>query len=193
MRVFIAVPLPPDVKGNILAVQQEFQRLPVQAAWVRESGLHLTLKFLGEVDAKDIEPIASCMVETSRGYHPFSLAVSGMGVFPHDSRPRVLWAGIQDGTGQLTHLQKALETRLAQSGFPAEGRSFTPHLTLARVKSIQRREDFVACVRGHREDSFGRLNVHQLELIESQLHPSGARYSTIKAVYLPPIAGDLSL
>lgn len=193
MRVFIAIPLPPDVKAHLVTVQQEFRPLPVQATWVRESGFHLTLTFLGEVAPKRIEAILSGMRETSREFHPFSLMVSGMGLFPHEARPRVLWVGIQDGTGQLAQLQQALETRLAQSGFPAEGRSFTPHLTVARLRSIPRGEDFIACVRRHREDSFGPIDAHRLELIESQLHPSGARYSTLKAIELSPMAGDPSL
>ena len=190
MRVFIAIPIPPDVKAKLAAVQQEFRRLPILATWVRDAGVHLTLKFLGDVDPRRVDSIVACMLDTAREFHPFTLTVSGMGVFPHETRPRVLWAGIQDDSNQLPQLQSALEMRLAHRGFPAEGHAFTPHLTLARVKSISRAGEFIACLSRHREDAFGHTDVDRLELIESQLHPSGARYSTLKAVHLSSMADD---
>ncbi len=189
MRVFIAIPVSPDVKAKLIDVQQEFRRLSVEATWVREAGFHLTLKFLGEVDRNQIDPIACCMTEASGGFEPFSATACGMGVFPHPSRPRVLWAGIQDGTEQLIHLQHTLETSLARQRFPLEDGLFRPHLTLARLRRSHRWEDFMACVIRHQADTFGSLTVDHLELIESQLHPTGARYSTIKAVRFHPLDG----
>src|SRR5262245_52735123 len=132
MRVFIAVQLPAELKAKLAALQQALQRLPVDAAWARETGFHITLKFLGEVEPILIEPIVSCMSETARRFHPFSLTLCGVGVFPHESSPRVLWVGIQDASGLLRHLQRTLAAQLAQLGYTAEDRPFTPHLTLAR-------------------------------------------------------------
>jgi 2'-5' RNA ligase len=184
MRVFIAIPLPAQLKVKLIALQQEFRRFPLDATWVRDAGFHITLKFLGEVEPTQIPAIVSCMVETAHRYPPFALRFSGVGVFPHESRPRVLWVGIQDETGVLAQLQHALEETLAQIGYGAEDRSFTPHLTLARLKHVPRRGEFLTCVSAHREVSLGHLQVDHLELLESQLHPAGARYSTIKAAYL---------
>jgi RNA 2',3'-cyclic 3'-phosphodiesterase len=182
VRVFIAIPLPLDLKAKLIAMQQEFRHLPVEAAWVREAGFHITLKFLGEVDSSQIEPIISCMTETAQRYHPFSLTLCGVGVFPQESSPRVLWVGIQDEAGLLRRLQQALEARLTQLGYTSEARPFTPHLTLARLKRVLRRGEFLANLRAHREAMLGQLDVDHIELVESQLHPSGARYSTVKAV-----------
>ena len=185
MRVFIAIPLPVDLKAKLAALQQEFRRLPLEAAWVRDAGFHITLKFLGEVDSAQIGPIFSCMTEAVQQYHPFSLALHGVGVFPHESSPRVLWVGIQDETGLLSQIQQTLEAGLVQIGYPSEDRPFAPHLTLARLKRVSRRGELLASLKTHRQDVLGQLSVDHIELIESQLHPSGARYSTVKAVHFP--------
>jgi RNA 2',3'-cyclic 3'-phosphodiesterase len=185
VRVFIAIPLPADLKAKLVLVQQAFRRLPVEATWVREAGFHITLKFLGEVDSTHIEPIVSCMTETARHYHPFSLTLGGVGVFPHESSLRVLWVGIQDETGLLRQIQQTLEAGLAPIGHLPEDRPFAPHLTLARLKRVSRRGEFLAGLTTHRDAVLGQLDVDHIELIESQLHPSGARYSTVQAVHFP--------
>lgn len=181
MRVFIAIPLPVDLKAKLVALQQEFRSAGLEAAWVREAGFHLTLKFLGEVDSTQIASIISCMVATAQHCHPFSLSLAGVGVFPHESNPRVLWVGARDVTRDLQHLQRTLDARLMQVGFPAETRPFTPHLTLARVKRVIRRGELLATVKAHHETVLGQIDVDQMELIESQLNPTGARYSIVYA------------
>jgi 2'-5' RNA ligase len=188
VRVFIAVPLPADLKAKLVVVQQEFRRLPLEAAWVREAGFHITLKFLGEVDSSLIAPIVACMTTATQHYHPFSLTVSGVGVFPHESSPRVLWVGVRDMTGLLRQVQQTLEAHLTRLGYPPEDRPFSPHLTLARVKRISRRGEFLAGLKAHREVVLGQLDVDHIELVESQLHPAGARYSLVHAAPLPRVA-----
>jgi len=185
VRVFIAVPLPVELKVKLCALQGAFRRLPLEASWVRETGFHLTLKFLGEVDASHIGSIASCMLATAQRYDPFSLTLCGVGVFPHESNPRVLWVGIEDGTGLVTQLQQTLEAEFVQIGYPPDDRPFAPHLTLARLKRVTRRGELLAALKTHHRIVLGQLDVNHIELIESQLHPSGAQYSTVNAVYFP--------
>jgi 2'-5' RNA ligase len=185
VRVFIAVPLPFELKTKLTALQGEFRRLALEASWVREAGFHLTLKFLGEVDASHIDSIASCMLATAQRYDPFSLTLCGVGVFPHESNPRVLWVGIEDGTGLCTQLQQTLEAELVQIGYSPDDRPFAPHLTLARLKRVSRRGEFLGALKTHRRVVLGQLGVDHIELIESQLHPLGARYSTVNAAYFP--------
>ncbi len=182
VRVFIAVPFPADLKAKLTALQREFRHLPLAAAWVQEAGFHLTLKFLGEVEFTQIAPILSCMKDVAKGYQPFALTLHGVGVFPHESSPRVLWVGIQDETGLLKQMQQTLEARLMQIGFPSENRPFAPHLTLARLKRVARRSELLASLEAHREVVLGAFDVDQINLMESQLHPSGARYSVVYAV-----------
>jgi RNA 2',3'-cyclic 3'-phosphodiesterase len=184
VRAFIAIPLPADLKAKLVLLQQAFRRLPVEATWVREAGFHLTLKFLGEVESAQLGPIVSCMTAAAQGCEPFGLTLCGVGVFPHELNPRALWVGIEDETGRLYQLQQRLEARLTQIGFPPEDRPFAPHLTLARLKRLSRRGEFVAQVKGHSQALFGHIDVRHLELIESHLHPAGAHYSTVKMVSL---------
>ena len=179
MRVFVAIPLPAHLKANLVALQQEFRPVPLAATWVREAGFHVTVKFLGDVDSSQIKSIISCLATTAQHCHPFSLLLAGVGVFPHESSPRVLWVGVQDIGGDLRHMQQALDAHLMQVGFPPENRPSAPHLTLARVKRILRRGDFLAALKLHRETVVGQLDVGHIELMESRLHPSGARYSTV--------------
>lgn len=164
MRVFIAIPLPVDLTAKLVALQQEFRPLPLVAAWVREAGFHITLKFLGDVDSTQIGAIFSCMTATAQYYQPFVLSLSGVGVFPHASSPRVLWVGVQDVTGTLRHIQQMLEARLAQIGFPSEDRPFAPHLTLARLKRVPHRDEFLAALKAHREAVLGQLDVDHMAL-----------------------------
>jgi RNA 2',3'-cyclic 3'-phosphodiesterase len=184
VRVFVAVPFPAQVKAKLVALQQEFRHLPLAAAWVHEAGFHLTLKFLGEVKSTQIAPILSCMTHAAKGLRPFSITLRGVGVFPHESSPRVLWVGIEDETGLLKQVQQTLEARLAQIGFPPDSRPFAPHLTLARLKHMAHRSELLASIETQREAMLGELEVNLLELMESQLHPSGARYSVVGAVPL---------
>jgi RNA 2',3'-cyclic 3'-phosphodiesterase len=183
VRVFIAVPLPADLKARLVSLQQEFRRLQLEATWVRESGFHLTLKFLGEVDSSLIEPITSCMTTVAQHHQPFSLTVSRVGSFPHASNPRVLWVGVQDVTGTLGHIQQRLDARLSQLGFSFESRPFAPHLTLARIKRVPRRDEFLGALKAHGESVWGQLAVDHMELVESQLQRTGARYAIVNTVH----------
>jgi RNA 2',3'-cyclic 3'-phosphodiesterase len=186
VRVFIAIPLPADLKAKLVALQQRFRALHLEASWVRETGFHLTLKFLGEVDSHLIGPIISCTATVTRGYHPFSLTVSGVGVFPNDSSPRVLWVGVQDMTGLLRQVQESIEAHLTELGYPLDDRPFAPHLTLARLKRVPHRGEFLGVLKGSREEVVGKLEVDRIELVESQLLPSGAHYACVNAAYFPP-------
>lgn len=192
MRTFIAISLPVDLKTQLTNLQQEFRHLSVEAAWVREAGFHLTLKFLGEIEPAQVSAIGACMLEVARDYPPFPITLSGVGIFPDDSRPRVLWVGIRDETGHLEALQRTLDASLSRCGFHPEDRPFRPHLTLARLKRVTRRAEFLACVNQHRDTRVGPLAVEHLELIESQLQPSGARYQTIRAVPLSMAIGGFT-
>ena len=181
--MFIAVPLSADLKARLVTLQQEFRLLRVEATWVREAGFHLTLKFFGEVDSSLIGPITSCMTTLAQHHHPFSLTVFRVGSFPHESNPRVLWVGVEDVTGALGQIQQMLDARLTQIGFAAEGRPFAPHLTLARLKRVPRRDEFLGALKAHRETVLGQFDVDHIELVESQLHRSGARYSIVNTVH----------
>jgi RNA 2',3'-cyclic 3'-phosphodiesterase len=184
MRVFVAISLPTELKVKLVTLQQEFRQTSLDATWVKEAGFHVTLKFLGEIQTARIQSIAASMIETAQQYHPFRVMIKGVSIFPNELHPRVLWVGLEDEGGVLGRLQRGLEESLAQEGFPHEERSYNPHLTLARLKQIKHQTEFRTCMDRYRDAEIGHFEVNSLELLESQLHPLGARYSLIKAVAL---------
>jgi 2'-5' RNA ligase len=183
--VFIAIPLPADLQTKLVALQQRFRHLHLEASWVREAGFHLTLKFLGDVDSRLIGSITTSMAAVTRQYQPFSLTLSRVGVFPNESSPRVLWVGVQDPSGLLQRVQGSIEGHLAELGYPLDDRPFAPHLTLARLKRVPQRGQFLGVLKASREEVVGKLEVDRIELVESQLLPSGARYTCVNAAYFP--------
>jgi len=151
--------------------------LPVR--WVREDGVHITIKFLGEQPATRESEIAVALSAVASRSRPFSLALQRLGAFPDLSRPRVIWAGLEP-VPALELLQHDVEETLAGLGFEPEGRPFHPHLTLGRAKAGARRDQFAALESLLAHPVSGDFGVQHLALMESQLTPGGARYRTVR-------------
>lgn len=152
--------------------------------WVNESGMHLTLKFLGEISEKQKESITQAMDRTVVNFEPFLLTLTGTGYFPANRRqPRILWCGIEAGD-VLKSLHSTFELELEKRGFPRENRDFHPHITLGRVKVPQGLESIVRAFEDSSNSSFGSLTVDRLTLVKSTLRPTGAEYSNIYEVLL---------
>ena len=152
--------------------------------WTRAEAIHLTLKFLGDVEGKREREIISAVESTMAGAPRFVLPIGGFGAFPSGERPRVFWVGCEP-VPALELLQDRLERQMASIGFPIEGRPFRPHLTLGRV----RRDAKPAAVRilnpTMDELSYGtEINVESVELMESELNSTGARYVVRHSVEL---------
>ncbi|MBW2246619.1 MAG: RNA 2',3'-cyclic phosphodiesterase, partial [Deltaproteobacteria bacterium] len=150
IRTFIAIELPEKIIYTIGTVQEEIKSYGLKIRWVRPENIHLTLKFLGDIQEADTENVARAVSESVTGYPPISLAVKGIGVFPGIKRPRVIWLGISfpgikrprviwlgisKQLDLLTALQQTLDEKLEAMGFPKEKRPFKGHLTLGRIKS----------------------------------------------------------
>ena len=134
VRSFIAIELPAAVISLLDNVQQELKVLRLKARWVRPQNIHLTLKFLGNIDSGEIEKIGRAMVDAAGDSAPFTLTIGGIGFFPDIKRPRVIWVGLDGAKPALFNLQRNLADRLAIAGFPKEERSFKAHLTLGRIR-----------------------------------------------------------
>ncbi|BAF59085.1 2'-5' RNA ligase [Pelotomaculum thermopropionicum SI] len=178
MRLFIAVNFPEQIKKALGAIIGELRQLPSDAKWVEEHNLHLTLQFLGNVPAEQVDSIAAALGRSAAGVAPFRLNLNGVGVFPSRARPRVLWAGVSGETAVLSRLQHRVQTELGQLGFPAEKRQFSPHLTLARFRSpagfsavMERAEEIVRGL-----DKFGSAVIDSVELMLSELGARGPSY-----------------
>lgn len=189
MRAFIAIELTPEIGQQLAGVAAALRaRLPAGTArWVDLGGIHLTLKFLGEVSDVQTREIADVMQAVAAGQPAFEIRVRRLGCFPNLSSPRVVWVGVDPDDGSLTALQAGLEKGCEKLGFGREARAFSPHLTLGRIKREARREGIEAlkmAIRQAGEPECGAMHVDRIHLIRSELKPTGAVYSVLATTHL---------
>ncbi len=199
IRAFLAVELNENLRAAIEQVQRELrdridQRLGLAARihWVRPESIHVTIKFLGDIEETLVDRIKQALGPALAEASRFTVPVGGIGVFPNRNGPRVLWIGCAGGTGQSDEgscwhqVHQAVERALEPLGFAAEPKPFRPHLTLARVKDGERQVGKVLAQSGvfDRPQAYGILEVSAISLMRSELKPSGAEYSRLWQVEL---------
>jgi 2'-5' RNA ligase len=188
IRSFIAIELPGDVRLALGRLQEKINnagKAPVR--WVNPDIIHLTLKFLGDIDVSITGKIISIMEEAARGTQPFNIEVGGLGVFPNLQRVQIVWVGLSGELDKLNQLQKRIETALTPLGFKPEGRSFTPHLTLGRVRDNARpeeRQDLGRIISGMDFKEKFNISVKAIGLMKSQLTREGPIYTKIGSTTL---------
>jgi 2'-5' RNA ligase len=184
VRLFIAVPLPASLLKRLGDVQHRLEgKVPHRSVrWVRAEGIHLTLKFLGDTPVDKIPSIQEALTVVARNAPTCSLSVEGLGCFPNPRRPRVLWVGLQEPTGRLKALWKAIEEVMMAIGYKPERHGFSPHLTLGRVRRNTSREGLEQIGEAITGTTVGRLaefRADRFALIRSVLKPTGAEYTTL--------------
>ena len=184
IRSFIAIELPAAVIALLDRVQQELKALGLKARWVRPQSIHLTLKFLGNIDCAVIDEIDRAMAEAAGEYAPFTLTVGGIGFFPGIRRPRVVWIGLGGATAVLLNLQGNLADRLAAVGFAKEKRSFKAHLTVGRIRQAVNPNILDQAIQAYSVIGNLKFSADRIILFKSDLKPSGAVYSHLKQVEL---------
>jgi len=185
MRVFIAVPIPDPCLKILTQMQQHLQKFRADVRWTRISSIHLTLKFLGEVDPAVIPEMAESLRAASRQIETLSLRLSGLGCFPNPRNPRIVWCGIQGNTVALSHLQKTVESVCNEYGFPSENRPFQPHLTLGRPKGKKNLQPLMDCINNGSGLECG-LDTDHYNIYKSVLKPQGAVYTVVETITLKP-------
>ncbi len=183
MRTFIAVELDPPLKDRLGELVRRLKRTGADVRWIGPEGMHLTLKFLGEVAESDAAAVEAVLKGAAAVHARFPLTLQGTGWFPPGPRPRVLWAGINDEPG-LSALYLHLETELERLGYPRETREFHPHLTLGRVKGPSRMREVMAELEKDKETVFGSMTAAKMTFFESILKPDGAVYRPLAEVAL---------
>lgn len=182
IRSFIAVELPEEIKTRLEQLEAQLKsETQTRVKWVDPNSIHLTLKFLGNIDAGRTGEITRVMEEAVKGIPPFRLSVKDLGVFPNIRRVQVAWVGLSGEVDRLRQLQQRLESNLEQLGFAAESRAFTPHLTIARIRnqaSPDERQKFGQLITGTSFDA-GEISVDAISLMRSQLTRQGAIYSRL--------------
>jgi len=181
IRAFIAVTVAKSIVEEIAKVRSALQEARGDIRWTRLEGLHVTLKFLGNIDRSQIEPILGAVRNVVQEHPPLHISARGLGAFPNLRRPRVVWVGLQGNS--LAVLSEAIETALLPLYFPPEDREFTPHLTLGRVRSPRGWERVLAVLKEHEHTDFGESTVDHVTLYQSDLHPEGAKYIPLGTVF----------
>ncbi|MGD1119723.1 MAG: RNA 2',3'-cyclic phosphodiesterase [Dehalococcoidales bacterium] len=188
MRAFIAIELPAETRQALTGLEAELKAAGgAPARWVDPVNIHLTLKFLGDIDSDATGRIMAALQTASGGTHPFTVAVSGLGVFPNPKRVQIIWVGLTGELDKLNRLQKRIEEELVPLGFPAEGRAFTPHLTLARVRDYagpDARQKLGQLIEKTGFEAKSQISVNAVHLIKSQLTREGPIYTKISTIEL---------
>ena len=181
LRCFIAIDV--EKTDKIEKFWKEVSEAGADLKMVEMENLHITLKFLGSTDEKKIDEIESVMRKSTEGIQPFVVRLKGVGFFPNERKIRVIWIGIEDG-GKLVKIAKDMEEGLARIGFSREEKEFSPHLTIARVKSQKRKEELLRIIDKYRRFEFGEIEVSNIRLKKSELTPKGPIYTTLREVKL---------
>ncbi len=181
IRTFIAIELKKEIKDKLIEAQHLFQDVYGKFNWIKPEQMHLTVRFLGSIPENKIEQIHSAMVSASRGISPFELEFSNLGCFPNPSFPRVLWIGVEQSPS-LKLLHKQLEEELIKLDFEPETREFTPHLTIARIKSRIDTEKFKQILKSHENFPAGKQRIERWAIFSSQLKPTGSIYTKLREV-----------
>jgi RNA 2',3'-cyclic 3'-phosphodiesterase len=194
LRAFIAIQLSDEMKRQIGSVQAELKRevsgsgrrgKAVKIGWTQPEGIHLTLKFLGDIQETQVEALREILHRVAAPARPFTLEARGLGAFPTPRAPRVIWLGLHgsnDDMAELQRLQVAVEDGVASLGFPKEALAFTPHLTLARIRDRVEAGALEPVLTAQQNRVVGKFAASSVKLIKSELRPSGAVYTTLVEV-----------
>ena len=189
MRTFVAIEIPAPLMAN-LDRAMEALRSGLEhdlVRWVRQGSMHLTLKFLGEVEPQQVNAIHEVLDQAAKGFSKFVLELKGFGCFPNENRPRVLWVGFETAGDDLLQLQAELESRLEKIGFEGDRRGYHPHLTIGRVRkglSGPEKQVIADWAQDAQLGTIGKFEVESISLIHSILKPSGAEYTQLHAARL---------
>jgi 2'-5' RNA ligase len=183
MRTFIAIELSPEIEEYLRRLQERLKTSQADVKWVSPQNIHLTLKFLGEIDEKTLEQIKHILEDTACSSEQFTLRLSVIGAFPSIKSPRVIWIGIDKGDEEVKVIAKELEDKLSAIGLPKEDRAFSSHITLGRVRSSGNRNNLVKSLESLKEkllEGNTELRVEKITLFKSTLTPKGPIYEALK-------------
>ncbi len=179
IRTFIAVELPDRIRSDIDGLQKDLASTGLKLRWAKSQNMHLTLKFLGDVDRENIADICDGVGAVTRQHPAFDLQPSGIGCFPGLKNPRILWTGISGTLNVLKALRADLENTLIPLGFKAEKRPFRGHFTIGRVKARLNPRKLAEALRVHHDFSSDVFTVKQVTVFESRLQPTGPIYTKL--------------
>jgi len=180
LRLFYAMFISPKITETLARHISQCALSGADVKWVESQNLHLTLKFLGEVQQERLEEIIAAGELAADVVKDFRIFWEGFGAFPDFRRPRVIWAGMKQGGRTVSEIAERLEDRLAAAGFRKEERVFQPHLTIGRVKSRRGLEELKRVIEKIENSRIGEMEVGSFSLVQSTLTPKGPIYREVR-------------
>lgn len=184
IRSFLAADPPLTLLESIISATVKLRTYAPDVKWVKPEGIHLTLKFMGNIEEVQIEPIIDVIRPVITNQKPLALSAEGIGAFPNLRRPRVIWVGVVGDRERLMVIQKRIEQSLSALGFPMGNRPFSPHLTLGRIRSGKKVPDLTDRIRELEGITFTPFTVSELVLYKSILRRDGTIYTPLQRLPL---------
>lgn len=179
IRTFIAVELPREIQDKLGQLQTDFKASMPDVRWTKHGNIHLTLKFLGDVPLSKIDKIGEALREVAVRFSSFTMSLAGIGAFPNSRKPRIVWVGVKKGADELTEIARAIESSMKRLGFSMEKRSFSPHLTVGRIRQLKNPAAMTEALDKSAVGELGEFTVERISLIKSQLDSAGSIYTTL--------------
>ncbi len=179
-RIFVAIDISDDARSKVADYIEDLRGAfsNLRVGWEKAEKLHLTLKFLGDIDSNELQNLTEAVEKTTQQLSNFSLQISQTGVFPSKRNARILWFGIDDEHGSLQKINDILETECQQKGFVKESRKFRAHLTVGRLREPNKSKELINT---HLNKTFAavKFEISEIVIYESRLQKSGSIYSVI--------------
>ncbi len=168
------------MRKKLQALQTALAAVGADVKWVEPGAMHITLLFLGELDDRDLAEVCKLTAKAAGAVESFRLSLAGLGAFPNLRRPKVLWAGIDEGQSEIRSLFAAIEEPLAEIGiYRKEDRPYTPHLTLGRIADAAGGALIVAELPKYEEWTAGPTAIEEVQIMSSEMRRSGPEYAVI--------------
>lgn len=178
LRLFIALPLPDDLKEHLGAAQESFRRFGGRVSWVAPKNMHLTVRFLGDTDDRLVPDLAKLLDRVAERHGRLTLTLDKLGAFPKMQRPRVFWAGFDGDLTSVGEMASQIEEGVCQLGFERERKRFRPHLTIARVRDSYGIDPLIESISTYQLQPISVL-LSRLVLYKSTLTPRGPIYDVL--------------
>ena len=184
IRLFIAIEIEKRIKERILDYLKHLKKADAGVRWVASENIHITLKFLGNIDAIILPALIKSIDNGMLLFSPFRIQIGNVGAFPTVKKPRILFVGVQDKENNLLKIFEQLEKGIEEYGIKRETKNYVGHITIGRTKLQKNLRKLIDTLQSDSDRFFGQQKVHHISLIQSELSPDGPIYTTIKKFQL---------
>ncbi|RLB12928.1 MAG: RNA 2',3'-cyclic phosphodiesterase [Deltaproteobacteria bacterium] len=182
IRSFLAFEIPPEIRDTLALIYNGLRETALNVRWVKQENIHITVIFMGNVDEKNIVPMAKVLEKACNKYAPFMIRIKGAGVFSNLRNPRVLWIGVDGDIKRMRYFRDRLQKDLKAFGIKEEKRRFTPHLTVGRFKrGFNQGAKLKELIEKYRDIASADAMLKELVLFKSELRPEGAIYTKLNS------------